>query len=193
MNDAYRLFLLLIILVTCGCGSSPTLDRGSSAPDFDLQAVRGGSYQLADISGQVILLSFINTQAEASSVTSDPSRAQIVFLKSMQEQYGAQGLIVLIVDATRIATGSDPGKDRLINFTYDWQLEYVPVLDDQDGMTAKSYTVMSTPTTFLIGADQIIEQRWDGFASASQLALSIEALVGAPGHRQVDTPESMAD
>lgn len=193
MNDAYRLFLLLIILVTCGCGSSPTLDTGSSAPDFDLQAVRGGSYQLADISGQVILLSFINTQAEASSVTSDPSRAQIVFLKSMQEQYGAQGLIVLIVDATRIATGSDPGKDRLINFTYDWQLDYVPVLDDPESMTAKSYTVMSTPTTFLIGADQIIEQRWDGFASASQLALSIEALVGAPGHRQVDTPESMAD
>jgi peroxiredoxin len=193
MNHTSRLFLPLIILVTYGCSSSPTIDTGSSAPDFELQAVRGGSYHLADLSEQVILLSFINTQAEATSVTSDPSRAQIVFLKSMQEQYGAQGLIVVIVDATRIATGSDPGTDRLINFTYDWQLDHVPVLDDPDGIAAKSYTVMSTPTTFLIGADRIVEQRWDGFASASQLALSIEALVGAPGHRQVDTPESMAD
>lgn len=193
MNHAYRLFLLLIILITYGCGSSPTLDPGSSAPNFDLKAVRGGSYHLDDLSGQVILMSFINTQAEATSATTDPSRAQIVFLKSMQEQYEAQGLVVLIVDATQIVTGSDPGTDQLINFTYDWQLDHVPVLKDPDSMAAKSYTVMSTPTTFLIGDNRIIQQRWDGFASASQLALSIEALVGAPGHRQADTAESTAD
>ena len=192
-NHTYRLFLLLIFLVTCGCGTSPALAPGSSAPDFDLQAVRGGSYHLADLSGQVILLSFINTQADATSATSDPSRAQIVFLKSMQEQYGAQGLTVLIVDAARIATGSEPGTDQLINFTYDWQLDQVPVLEDPDRTTAKAYTVMSTPTTFLIGGNRVIEQRWDRFASASQLALSIEALVGAPGHRQEDAAESTVD
>ena len=193
MNHAHRLFLLITILVTYGCGSSQIIDPGSSAPDFDLRAVRGGSYHLADLSGQVILLSFINTQAEATSATTDPSRAQIVFLKSMQEQYGSQGLIVMIIDAARIATGSNPGTDQLINFTYDWQLDNVPVLDDTDSTVARSYAVISTPTTFLVGANRIIQQRWDGFASASQLALSIEALVGAPGHRQVDTAESTAD
>lgn len=184
MNHACRLFLLLIFLVTYGCGPSQRLEPGSSAPGFDMQAVRSGSYSLADLSGQVILLSFINTQADATSATSDPSRAQIVFLKSMQEQYGVKGLIVLIVDATRIATGSDPGMDHLINFTYNWQLDQIPVLEDPDGIAAKAYTVTSTPTTFLIDADGMIEQRWDGFASASELALSIEPLVGSPGHRQ---------
>src|SRR5215212_9370411 len=97
MNHTYRLFLLLVLLVTYGCSTAPILGPGGSAPDFDLQAVRSGSYHLADLSGQVILLSFINTQAEATSATADPSRAQIVFLKSMQEQYGANGLIVMIV------------------------------------------------------------------------------------------------
>jgi peroxiredoxin len=189
MTHACRLFLLLVILVTHGCGSPPTLDPGSSAPDFHLQAVRGDSFHLADHSGQVILLSFINTQAEAASDTTDPSRAQIVFLKSMQEQYGAQGLLVMIVDATRIATGSDPGTDQLINFTYDWQLDHVPALEDPDSMAAKSYSVTLTPTTFLIGSTGVIEQRWDGFASAAQLALSIEVLLGAPGHRQDSTAE----
>jgi hypothetical protein len=44
----------------------------------------------------------------------------------------------------------------------------------------------------LIGGDGIIQERWDGFASASQLALSIEALVEAPAHRQSETEESPA-
>ena len=192
MNLIYRLFLAIIVLIISGCNSSRTLEPGSAAPDFELQTVRGGTYHLSDLSGQVVLLSFLNTQAEASSAITDPSRAQIVFLKSMDEQYGSNRVVVMIVDATRIATGSHPGVDQLINFTYDWQLDDVPVLDDPDSTVARSYSVMSTPTTFLIGADGIIQQRWEGFASASQLALSIEPLVGAPPYRQVDTAESPA-
>jgi peroxiredoxin len=187
---AHRLSLSLIILTACGCGSSMTLEPGATAPDFSLPRVRGGSFQLADITRQVVLLSFINTQAEASSATADPSRAQIVFLKSMQDQYGPKGLVAVLVDAARIATGKQPSQDQLINFTYDWQLENIPVLNDSDGSVARSYSVKSTPATFLIGADGIIQQRWDGFASASQLALSIEALMGAPAHRQADPAES---
>ena len=191
-NLVPTLLLPIIVLVTCGCGSAVTLEPGASAPDFALQAVRGGEYRMGDLTGQPLLLSFINTQAEASSATADPSRAQIVFLKSMQEQYGTKGLIVLIVDAARIASGNLPSQDQLINFTYDWQLDEIPVLDDSDGLAARSYAVKSTPVTFLIGADGIIQQRWDGFASASQLALSIETLVGAPVQRQGEATEGLA-
>jgi peroxiredoxin len=192
VNLAHRLFMSLIILMAWGCGSSADLELGAAAPDFSLPIVRGGSFQLAEHLGQAVLLSFINTQAEASSATGDPSRAQIVFLKSMQEQYGLQGLIVLIVDAAHTATGKQPTQDQLINFTYDWQLENIPVLDDSDGLVARSYAVESTPTTFLIGADRTVQQRWNGFASASQLALSIEVLVGAPAQRQTDQSQSPA-
>ena len=189
-NLIHSSLLTFIILNTCGCGSSITLEPGAAAPDFSLPGVRGSSFQLADFPGQVILLSFINTQAEASSPTADPSRAQIVFLKSMQEQYGPKGLVVWIVDAASVATGKQPTQDQLINFTYDWQLEDIPVLDDSDSLVARAYGVESTPVTFLIGADGTIRQRWDSFASASQLALSIEPLVGAPAHRPTDTAES---
>ena len=183
ISHGYRLFLTVMVLLTCGCSSPKMLESGSSAPDFELQAIRGSTYRLSDLTGQVVLLSFINTQAEATSTTADPSRAQIVFLKSMQEQYGTKGLVVIIIDAARIVTGSHPGADQLINFTYDWQLDRVLVLDDPNSTAARSYTVTSTPTTFLIDAEGIVQQRWDGFASASELALSIEALVGAPAHR----------
>ena len=189
-NLTHRLLLSIIILIAGGCGAAVTLEPGSTVPDFALQAVRGGEYRMADFTGQPILLSFINTQSEASSATADPSRAQIVFLKSMHEQYEPKGLVVWIVDAARIATDKRPSQDQLINFTYDWRLENIPVLDDPDSSVARSYAVESTPVTFLIGADGIIQQRWDGFASASQLALSIETLVGAPAHRPFDAAES---
>ena len=185
------LFPILMILIVSACGSSTDIGVGTSAPDFTLQAVRGGEYHFQDLLEQPVLLSFINTQSTGGSATSDPSRAQIVFLKSMQEQYGQKGVTVLIVDAARVATGKQPSQDQLINFTYNWQLEDIPVLDDSDGLVARNYAVKSTPATFLIGSDGIIQQRWDGFASASQLALSIEALVGAPAHRQIDTVETL--
>lgn len=189
---AHSLLFSIIILLASSCASSVTLEPGASALDFSLPMVRGGSFHLADHAGQVVLLSFINTQAEATSVTPDPSRAQIVFLKSMQEQYGPKDLIVLIVDAARVTTGRQPSQDQLINFTYDWQLDNVPVLDDSDGSVARSYAVESVPVTFLIGADGIVQQRWDTFASASQLALSIEALVGAPIQRPTEQALSVA-
>jgi peroxiredoxin len=192
VNLVPRFLLTILLLVTCGCGSPVTLQPGASAPPFALQAVRGGEYRTEDLMGHPILLSFINTQAEASAATADPSRAQIVFLKSMQGQYGPKGLAVLIVDSARLATGKQSSPDQLINFTYDWQLEDIPVLDDSDGAVARSYAVKSAPVTFLIGTDGVVQQRWDGFASASQLALSIEALVGAPAHRQVDVTEGPA-
>jgi len=192
VNLLDRLLIVLGVLIISACGSSTNLGPGTAAPDFSLQAVRGGEYRLQDLLEQPILFAFINTQADASSPTADPSRAQIVFLKSMREQYGPKGLVVLIVDAARLVTGKQPSQDQLINFTYDWQLEDIAVLNDSDGLVAKAYAVKSTPATFLIGADGIIQQRWDGFASASQLALSIDALLGAPAQRQIDTSESTA-
>ena len=182
--------LILPFLAACVTTGQSKIQQGTSAPDFSLQAVRGGSYQLTNLAEKVVLLSFINTQAVAASGTADPSRAQIVFLKSMEGQYGTKGLVVLIVDAARVATGKYPGQDKLINFTYDWQLDTIPLLDDPRGAVANSYAVKSTPVTFLIGADGIIQQRWDGFASASQLALALETLVGPPIQRQTDSGQT---
>ncbi len=191
MNFVQRLFFSILILsIVSACSSSAKLGPGTTAPDFTLQAVRDGEYHLQNLLEQPVLLSFINTQAEGGSATTDPSRAQIVFLKSMQAQYSPKGLTVLIADAARIATGKHPDQEKLINFTYDWQLDTIPVLNDSKSSVAKSYGVETTPTTFLIGTDGIIQQRWNGFASASQLALAIESLVGAPAQRQVNTVQS---
>ncbi len=175
-----------VFLGGCSGGNPPPgvpLKPGTPAADFTLDGVRSGTFHLKDLRGQAVLLSFLNTQADATSITPSSSRAQITFLKSMQQQYGPKGLTVFIVDAAQLETGKQPARDDLINFTYDWQLDSIPVLIDEGGKVRSQYGISSAPTTLLIGADGMVQQRWDNLASASQLALAIEALVGAPFYR----------
>ena len=55
------ILLTLVLSAACSPASETDIGPGASAPDFTLKAIRGGSYHLADLSGQVVLLSFINT------------------------------------------------------------------------------------------------------------------------------------
>jgi peroxiredoxin len=150
------------------------LDVGATAPEFSLHAARGGTYHLVQAGVKALVLAFVDTTV-AARATQDPSRSQVVFLKSMETQYSKRGLRVLIIDATQPPATSST--DSLINFTYDWQLSRIPVLADPHGATAEKYGVTGVPTTFLIRANRTIAQRWDGFASAQQLAFPIKDML----------------
>ena len=177
---------LFLGIVTCvyalTMSSSSRRERvlrpGMLAPDFSLRAVRGGRQSLSALRGYLVLISFLSTRSTVSFNSVDRSRSEIVFLKSMEEQYGAKGLRTLIVDATVIATGNVPSKSELINFTYDWDLNSIPVLEDDPKVsTVGSFAVKLLPTSFLIGQDGCIAQRWDGFAESAQFAFAIQNLL----------------
>jgi len=159
---------------------------GNTAPSFSLLAVRGGRCDLADLLAQkrVVLLSFVDARSQPLSRTySDPSRGQLVFLKSMARQYAPKGVEVLIVGCNGLSGGPPLASGALLNFTYDWQLDGVTLLREDAG-TAARYGVSTLPTTVLIASDGRIERRWDGFAAPAQLALALEPLVGPPTFRQ---------
>lgn len=143
---------------------------GARAPAFDV---------LAADRGHTVLLSFLDTQAQATAAN-DPSRAQIPFLKSMSTQNRSYGLRTVIVDTGRA------GGNALVNFTYDWALgRSIAVVADPRGALARRYGVNASPTTFLVDRRGVVRRRWDGFASAVQLDFAVRPLVGrsAPGSR----------
>lgn len=155
----------------------PQLEAGALAPALAGSAVRGAEVSLAGLRGHVVLVSFLNSRAEATP-KGDPSRAQIVFLRSMQTQHERFGLRVIVVDAAELAGAGRPSRNDLVNYTYDWNLHAALAVLADDGTLARRFAVEKAPTTFLIGPDGMVRKRWDGFAPAAQLDLSIRRLEG---------------
>jgi hypothetical protein len=181
--------LLLAVVALIGVGTAvalallpsreetPQVAVGAPAPALTGTAVRGGEVALERLRGHVVLVSFLNSRAEATP-EGDPSRAQTVFLRSMQTQHARFGLRVIIVDAAELAGAERPSRDELVNYTYDWNLDPVIAVLRDDDTRARRFVVEQAPTTFLIGPDGVVRERWDGFAPAAQLDLSIRQLEG---------------
>jgi hypothetical protein len=139
------------------------------------KSVRGSEINLDKLHGHVVLLSFLNTRAERGN---DPSRAQVVFLRSMQTQHSRFGLRVIIVDAAEVAGMRKPSRNELINFGYDAHLDPAIAVLPDNGSAAKRFAVHTTPTTFLIDEEGALRKRWNGFAGAAELDLAIKQLEG---------------
>jgi hypothetical protein len=155
----------------------PHLEVGAHAPELVGKAVRDGEVSLERLRGHVVLVSFLNSRAEATA-DGDPSRAQIVFLRSMQRQHARYGLRVIVVDAAELAGAERPSRNDLVNYTYDWHLDPAIAVLPDDGASAHRFAVERAPTTFLIGPDGVVRERWNGFAPAARLDLTIRRLEG---------------
>jgi peroxiredoxin len=163
---------IFILTLTTACRSKPV----STLPDLTLPDVRGGAFHLRALPAQPLLLAFLQTVPDTANT---PSRSQVVFLASMVQQYGPRGLRVAIVDASVLAPGSQPSHDAILNASYDWQLKF-PLLLDQNGQLARALEVKEVPTTFLAAKDGTILQRWQGLTRPAILAQGIERLLGGP-------------
>jgi hypothetical protein len=178
----------VVAILVCQTRLNPkAVFAGDNAPSFSLLAAGRGRCDLSDLLARkrVVLLSFIDARSQPLSRNySDPSRGQLVFLKSMARQYTPKGVEVLIVGCNGLSGGQPLTPSALLNFTYDWQLDGLTVLRDENAATALRYGISTLPTTLLIAPDGRIQRRWDGFVAPAQLALALESLVGPPRFRQ---------
>jgi hypothetical protein len=102
--------------------------------------------QLGDAAGSPALVSLLDNSADAHS--------QLVFLRSMKEQYASRGLKV------RIVGSPDPN----------WRLDGIPLRSRPSSRHAGI-------ETFLVSANGALVQHWRGFTSAQNLGLAIQKLL----------------
>jgi peroxiredoxin len=146
----------------------PTLTVGSAAPDFNLTDTAGAAVSLAQYRGQVVLLDFWQTWCV-------PCVEAIPHLKSLQEKYRSQGLVVLGVtdrlDADGLAT--------LRKFASEYRINY-PLLVDVKGTTTAQFLVSGYPHTYLIDRGGRITFDRHGAITEAELEPEIQkALRGA--------------
>jgi hypothetical protein len=155
-------------------------------PDFTLPQVRGGVFHLRAGYSHAVLLAFLQTVPDTAET---PSRRQVGFLLSMNHQYSARGLKIVIVDSSALVTRQPPEHDALINASYDWQLD-IPLLEDDDNRVARNWSVTQVPTLVLLASDGSIRQRWYGLTGPAILAQGIEKVCGrSSGHTGVLAPQ----
>jgi peroxiredoxin len=150
-----------------GCRRDRSL---TSAPDFTLPQVRGGVFHLRASHSEAVLLAFLQTVSDTADT---PSRRQVGLLLSMNHQYSARGLKVVIVDSSALVTHQPSKREALINASYDWQLN-IPLLEDDDNRVARSWGVTEVPTLMLLASDGSMAQRWYGLTGPAILARAIE-------------------
>jgi peroxiredoxin len=131
------------------------------APDFTLPTLSAASIRLSDLRGKVVVLNFWVTWC-------GPCRAEMPTLDALYQRYKERGLEVLAVNLDAVSTSSVQAFVREVGVTFRVGL-------DPSSSTARTYRVLSLPTTYLIDrAGNVVVQEVGGrdwLDDVSQLAV----------------------
>ncbi|MBR9976919.1 MAG: TlpA family protein disulfide reductase [Bacteroidetes bacterium] len=154
------------VIATQPAGESPGAGgtNSTSAPDFELTSVDGGSITLADYEGKVLMLNFWATWC-------GPCKKEIPDFIEIQDAFRDRGLEILGVsldDPKHVAAVADFVRDHGINYDVVYG----------NGDIAQAYGgVRSIPTTFLINRSGEIVSSEVGLRPKSAWISEIEALL----------------
>lgn len=163
----FYLFFILITLVACNKNPSSNnsvnnstkgeqefqeyLDRkvnkykGQKAKDITVKTLDGKTYQLSDLKGKVVLLSFWFMACK-------PCITEIPSLIELQKTYGHKNFILLAVSTDQ--------EDKLRSFATEKALNYTVVANGKEH--ADRYEVTTFPSNFLIDKKGIIREVFIG-------------------------------
>lgn len=172
MTRPIRTGLLFVLGYALLLGGGPSLiwaqddsEKSSlTAPAFTLETVDGNQFQLDEHRGNVVVLNFWATWCP-------PCRREIPDFVKLQRKYGNQGL-----QFVGVALQPEAEVDAVETFAEQVSINYPVGLDD--GTIAQQYGgVRSLPTTFLIGPEGKVRERFAGIASRSRLHAELEDLL----------------
>jgi cytochrome c-type biogenesis protein len=129
------------------------LNVGQTAPDFTVKQLDGQQVSLSALQGKIVLLNFWATWC-------GPCRAEMPSFQALADKYRTQGFEVLAVNYAEQpdAVGAFV---REVGFTFRVGL-------DPSGVINRQYHVGGYPTSYVIGRDGAILERWSGPVNVDQ-------------------------
>lgn len=147
---------ILFVLVLSGCGLNqpsgnapqPTNQQKSTAPDFELAKVAGGTLKSSDLKGKITIVDFWATWCE-------PCIEEIPKYNELHEKYDGKGVQML-----GITVESGPLKD-IKPKVEDFQMKYTVVVGD-DKVIEGFGGLIGFPTTFIVDKDWKVYKKYLG-------------------------------
>jgi peroxiredoxin len=132
---------------------------GTSARDFTLQDVKGGSHQLSAQKGKVVLLDFWATWC-------GPCRMELPSIARLAGELGKKGLVVWGINV------NEP-KERVQNFLTTNSYTF-PVLLDAGGSVSAMYGANAIPTVVVVNKKGIVSDYFVGVQSEDALRAALK-------------------
>jgi len=160
------LILPLIMILFAGCndtaeekevaeiGAVAQVGDAKMAADFDLVDINGEHVKLSDYRGKVVILDFWATWCP-------PCKKALPHLQEISSEYPGNGIKVIGVSVDR------DGWDVIRPFIAKYNYDFTVVLGGKE--IVKAYGgINSIPTTFIIGPDGVIGEKFVGYKDKSE-------------------------
>ena len=157
-----RFFVMLAVALAASSASA--LEKGTPAPQFELQGLEG-AVKLAKLQGKVVYVDFWASWC-------GPCRQSFPWMNEMQAKYGARGLQIVGVN---VDANSADARQFLVSTPAHFTIAF-----DPQGATPRSYGIKGMPSSVLIGPDGKVLMEHSGFREAdrAELEAKIQSALG---------------
>lgn len=138
--------------------------KGQVAPDFSLNDLNGNQVKLADYTGKTVLVNFWATWCP-------PCRVEMPHMQKFYDDYKDKDVVILGVNLTP----TEKSMDVVTNFVQEQQLTF-PIVLDQEGEVTQAYKVVAYPTTYILDADGVIREKFQGAINYEVMEKAISSL-----------------
>ena len=136
-----------------GNGDSPIeetgLDQGDTPPDFELKTMSGEVVKLSDLKGKKVILNFWASWC-------GPCKAEMPHMEKYYKKYKESANVEIV--AVNLTSAERRGLEGVTEFIDSYGLTF-PIPLDEDGKVSNDYSVITIPTTFLLGTDGKLSQK----------------------------------
>jgi Right handed beta helix region len=154
---------------------TPPNTRKDSVFEQNFSDGTGNSFPISRADGRWHLYSLVPVSFDSQSLIDDDALRQIVFLKSLDQQYRARGLQTTLLLGV---SSRDQKSAALRNAVTDLDLAGMPMAYTTGGDATTANTILVSPQ------GEIVE-RWNGFAGPAALGLAVRTWLGEPAFSQM--------
>ena len=157
------------VLVVCALllSSVPQSHAGELAPDWQLRGLDGRTYELAELKGKAVVLSFWATWCA-------PCRIETKWLAEMHRQYHAQGLQIVGISMDEASDDAEVAR-----FVAKYQVPYTILLRGQT-IADRYGGIRYLPQMFFIDRAGRIVKSTHGIHDRAELEAEVQQLTGSP-------------